>query len=89
MEENIKLSLVIVDYLTNKLRLTTKEKLELFYFISQITDGFCIGDLNANFDIFIDHCKYKMKSSDKPLIRRISKQLEIREKIEQINSDFK
>lgn len=88
MEENIKLSLVIVDYLTNKLRLTTKEKLELFYFISKITDGFCIESLNENFDIFIDHCKYKMKSSDNLLIKRILKQLEIKEKMNKLEKDF-
>ena len=88
MENKTNLLIDIVNYLTNKLKVTNDDKVELFYFINDLIDVFCLEELNANFDTFIDHCKYKMKSSDNLKIQRILKQMEVAEKMNQLDSDF-
>lgn len=89
MENKTELLVDIVNYLTNKLKVTTDDKVELFYFINEFIDEFCLEELNTYFDIFIDQCKYKMKSSDNLKIQRILKQMEVAEKLNQMDSDFK
>lgn len=88
MDDKTNLLVDIVNYLTHKLKVTTDDKVELFYFINELIDGFCLEELNTNFDIYIDHCKYKMKNSDNLKIQRILKQMEVAEKMNQIDSDF-
>lgn len=75
-------------FLTKDLNISIDELDELCPFIEDLFLEFTLEGFNQHIDIFIDHCKYKMKSSDLPSIKKIFKQLEIREKIEQINSDF-